>query len=657
MGNERPDWRLETAPARRRRQPVAFSREAEPLAKDCRERFDREWPDCWMAAAAELDWHEPPEAVLDDSDAPFYRWFPDGRLNAAENCVDRHLEDRKNQLAIRWEGKRGEKRDYTYHDLHRESTALAATLRDLGVSEGDVVTFALPTLPELPIGMLACARIGALHNVVFAGFAPDALVERMTAVDSSALVTCDGYYRDGLAIDQKRKTDAALAALESTVPTVVVDRLGASHEVELEAHQYDYDDLIDQYRGTDVEPVSRAATDPLFHIHTSGTTGEPQRMTHATGGYLAGVTWSARAVFDLAPGTTYWCTADVGWITGHSYVVYGPLARGATVVLAEGNPRYPARHRPWKIIERNGVEVFYTTPGMVRTFMKWGESFPAAHDKSSLRLLGTVGEPIGPDTWKWYYTHVGEERCPIVDTWWQTETGSVVLSTLPGVDEMKPGAAGPPLPGMDVSVVDDEGRELPPGEPGYLTIERPWPSMLAPLESDHYWVLAEYWQEFSDDRADSWRYITGDRAVADEDGYVTIIGRADEVVTIGNRRLGTAELEAAITSVEGVTEAAAVAGSADGDTDLYVFATTAQERDTRDRAAIREAVADAMAERVGEFARPAAVVFTPELPETHSGKTMYRILERIVEDRPLEDSAPLRNPEIVGEIATLWARE
>ncbi len=640
----------------KRQPPSQFARGATVTDPELRERFAREWPDCWAESAALLEWTEPYDEILEDDDAPFYRWFVGGRLNAAENCIDRHLEaGRKTQVALRWEGKRGERRTYTYHDLHREVSAVAAALCDLGVGEDDVVTCYLPKLPELPIAMLACARIGALHNVVFAGFAPDALVERMAGTDSSALITCDGAFREGTAVDQKRKADAALADLEASIPTVVVDRLGSDHETRLGPVQYDYDALVERFDGADVPPVARAATDPLFHIHTSGTTGEPQRMTHATGGYLAGTAWTTRTVFDLSPGDTYWCTADLGWITGHSYVVYGPLARGATVVLAEGSLRYPDRHRPWELIERNGVEVFYTTPGVIRTFMKWGESFPAAHDRSSLRLLGTVGEPIGPDTWEWYYRHVGDERCPIVDTWWQTETGAVLLSTLPGVDEMKPGAVGPPLPGIEAQVVDLEGRELPPGEPGYLTLTKPWPSMLSPVEGDRYWVLAEYWQQFSDRRANTWRYFTGDRAVVDEDGYVTATGRADDVVTVGNRRLGTAELEAAITAVDGVTEAAAVAGSADGETDLYVFATAEQERTDRD--ALRGAIRDAVVERIGRFAEPAAVVFTPELPETHSGKTMYRVLEGVVDDERLEDTEPLRNPEIVGELETVWRSE
>jgi len=643
---------LPEIPADRYRPSKAFLRDANVTELIDSGHSDGQWPKLWKDAASLLEWDDPYSTLIDDEDAPFYRWFVDGTLNACTNCIDRHISTQKNQVALRWEGKRGEQRTYTYYDLYREVSAVAAALRDLGVEEDDVVTLYLPKLPELPITMLACARIGALHNVVFAGFAPDALVERMRHIDSQALVTCDASFREETVINQKRKADAALASLEKSIPTLVVNRLGKSHDTTFTNDQYDYNSLVETYSGTDVSPVSREATDPLFHIHTSGTTGDPQRMTHATGGYLAGVAWTAQTVFDLAPATTLWCTADIGWITGHSYVVYGPLLLGSTVVLVEGSPHYPDRHRPWGVIERNSVEVFYTTPGIIRTFMKWGESFPAAHDLSSLRLLGTVGEPIGPDTWEWFYTHIGEKQCPIVNTWWQTETGCVLLSTIPGIDEMKPGSVGKPLPGIEIEIVDANGQKLPPGEPGYLTIVRPWPSMLTPLKDDRYWVLAEYWQTFSDPRADSWRYFTGDQAVIDDEGDVWIIGRDDDVITIGNRRLGTAELEAAITTVDGVTEAAAVAERSGGDTALCVFATLIQER--QDRNSIRKSITETVVEQIGEFVRPAAIVFTPELPETYSGKTMYRVLEHVVNGRPLADSDSLRNPAIVGELDTVW---
>ncbi|WIV68684.1 acetate--CoA ligase [Natrialbaceae archaeon AArc-T1-2] len=643
---------IDEGPARssegRYRPPSSFVRDANVTDRTVYDRFERKWPACWEDAASLLDWSEPYDTVLEDDDAPFFRWFAGGKINAATNCVDRHCAaGRKNQLAIRWVGKRGECRTYTYRDLQREVTAFAAALRELGVEENDVVTIYLPTIPELPIAMLACARIGARHNVVFAGFAPDALVARMNGTDSSALVTCDGFYREETAIDQKRKADAAMHSLGESIPTVIVDRLGDAHALSLDSNQYVYADLVERHEGESVPPVPREATDGLFVIHTSGTTGEPKKLTHATGGYLAGTAWTSRTVFDLEPGDTYLCTADAGWITGHSYMVYGPLALGTTVLLYEGTLRYPDRHRPWELIERHAVDVFYTSPGTIRTFMKWGKEYPKEHDLSSLRLLGTVGEPIGPDTWEWFYTHVGNEACPIVDTWWQTETGSVLLSTLPAVSAMEPGSVGQPLPGIDARVVDDDGDPVDPGETGYLTISRPWPSMARSDDAETF--REEYFAQFSDPDDGDWVYFTGDLARLDENGYVSIVGRVDDVLTGGEYRLGRAELEAAVMAVDGITEAAVVDGPDDRG-GLSVFVTAEQGREDPD--ALREAVDTAIERRVGRFACPSEVFFTPELPETHSGKTMYRVLESVVADERLEGTEILRNPEIVGELAT-----
>ncbi|MDB2262793.1 MULTISPECIES: acetate--CoA ligase [Halorubrum] len=606
------------------------------------ERFEREGPDAWRAAADLLTWDREYETVLDDSEPPFYEWFPDGRLNAAANCVDRHLDDRRNQLAIRWFGKRGERRSYTYLDLHREVNAVAAGLRDLGVEEDDVVTLYLPMVPELPIAMLACARIGAPHNVVFAGLSAEALATRIDAADSEYLITCDGYYRREDAFNQKSKADNARIRAESELSAaVVVDRLGDELAVSLGDDEHEYGALVDAHDGETVEPVARDATDLLFVMYTSGTTGRPKGVEHATGGYLAHVAWTTRKVLDVRPDDTYWCAADIGWITGHSYGVYGPLATGTTTVLYEGSPDYPDRDRVWDLIERNAVSVFYTSPTAIRSFMKWGAEYPESHDLSSIRLLGTVGESITPKAWRWYREHVGGGDAPVVDTWWQTETGAIALATLPGITPMKPGKVGPPLPGIDARVVDEDGEPVDPGESGYLALASPWPGMLRGLREGDERYLREYWLRGED----GWRYRTGDGATVDEDGYVTILGRVDDVINVRAQRFNTGELEAAIVDADGVTEAAVV-GDGDGRIVAYVTTKSGVEPDE----GLRDAVADRLAGAVGDVARPDRIVFTPELPKTRSGKIMRRLLEDIARGEEFGDVSALRNPEVVGEI-------
>ncbi|MES3517281.1 MAG: AMP-binding protein, partial [Natronomonas sp.] len=398
--------------------PRSFVEQANVSDPSIYEDFEENWPDCWEQAADLLDWERRWETVLDDTDAPRYRWFAGGRLNAAYNALDRHVEaGRKTRAALRWIGKRGSVETYTYGDLLNETEAFAAALRAQGVEEDDVVTIYLPMIPELPIAMLACARIGAPHSVVFAGFSADALAARMESSPSEYLITCDGYYHRGDALNQKSKADRALRRLDGDVTTVVVDRLGDELPHSLGADQYDYDRLVADNRRNTVEPVARAATDDLFAMHTSGTTGQPKAVRHTTGGYLSHVTWTSRAVLDIKPDDTYWCSADIGWITGHSYAVYGPLALGTTTLIYEGTPDYPEKNRVWELIEQNDVDVFYTAPTAIRSFMKWGKEYPEQHDLSSLRLLGTVGEPINPRAWKWYYKHIGGEDCPVVDTW------------------------------------------------------------------------------------------------------------------------------------------------------------------------------------------------------------------------------------------------
>ncbi|NHN49510.1 acetate--CoA ligase, partial [Halostella sp. JP-L12] len=524
--DESPDVQLE---ARLEEQeafdpPESFEEQANVSDPNIYDEFEENWPECWERAADLLDWDEEYDQVLDDSDAPFYEWFTGGSLNASYNCIDRHVESgRKNQAAIKWEGELGETRTYTYQDLYREVNEFAAALRDMGVEEDDVVTLYMPMVPELPIAMLACARIGAPHSVVFAGFSADALATRMNSADSEYLVTCDGYYRRGDALNHKQKADEGLRGVDHEVSdVVVVDRLGDELTHFLGDSAHDYDDLVADYQGERVEPVSRDAEDMLFLMYTSGTTGEPKGVKHTTGGYLSYVSWTSQAVLDIKPEDTYWCSADIGWITGHSYIVYGPLALGTTTVMYEGTPDYPEKDRLWEIVEKYAVDQLYTAPTAIRAFMKWGAEFPERHDLSSLRLLGTVGEPINPRAWKWYYKHIGGEECPVVDTWWQTETGGMMVTTLPGVGEMKPGSAGPPLPGIDARIVDESGEEVEAGRAGYLTVDKPWPGILRTLYENDERFVSEYWAEYSDEEADEWVYFPEDGAKIDEDGYITV---------------------------------------------------------------------------------------------------------------------------------------
>ena len=631
--------------------PESFVEQANVSEPGIYEEFEENWPECWERAADLLDWDQAYDTVLDDSDAPFYEWFSGGSLNAAYNCIDRHVEaGRKNHAAIKWVGKRRETLTYTYQDLYREVNEFAVALRSLGVGEDDVVTLYMPMVPELPIAMLACARIGAPHSVVFAGFSADALATGMERAESEYLVTADGYYRRGNAFNLKSKADNALLDLDRGVSdVVVVDRLGDELSHYLGEDQHDYTTLIDDRAGETVEPVSRDAEDMLFLMYTSGTTGEPKGMKHTTGGYLAHVAWTSYAALDLKPTDTHWCSADIGWITGHSYSVYGPLALGTTTMMYEGTPDYPDRDRIWEIVDTHAVDVFYTAPTAIRAFMKWGERYPNDHDLSSLRLLGTVGEPINPRAWKWYYKHIGNGDCPVVDTWWQTETGGVMVTTLPGVNTMKPGVAGPPLPGVDVEVVDRDGEAVAAGKAGYLTVQKPWPGMFRTLYGDDERYVEEFWREFSDD-ADRSVYFAGDGATVDEDGYITVLGRIDDVINVSGRRIGTMKIESAIVGVEGVAEAAVVATDADaaGDARVYAYVSTESGRGVDD--ALRDRIVDRVGDRIAPFARPETVVFAPELPKTRSGKIMRRLLKDIANGDDLGDTSALRNPETVGEI-------
>ncbi len=630
--------------------PASFVEQANVTDEGIYEEFEENWPDAWERAAELIEWEEPWDRILDDSNEPFYEWFVDGKLNASYNCVDRHLDERAEEVAIEWVGEPGESRTYTYEELHREVTEFAAALYELGVGEDDVVAMYMPMIPELPIAMLACARIGAPHAVVFAGFSPDALADRMNAGDSSYLVTCDGYYRRGDPLNHIEKARSGVEKVDQDVTSVVVDRLGDERAVDLGPDEHDYDTLVQEQAGATVEPVTRDAEDMLFLMYTSGTTGEPKGVKHTTGGYLAYAAWTSHAVLDLKPEDTYWCSADIGWITGHSYIVYGPLALGTTTLMYEGTPDYPDNDRFWEICDEYDVDVFYTAPTAIRAFMKWGPEYPAAHDLSSLRLLGSVGEPINPRAWLWYYEHIGGEECPIVDTWWQTETGGMMITTLPGINDMKPGSAGPPLPGIGADVVDPSGDPVGADRAGHLVVNRPWPGMLRTLYRNDERFLEEYWREYSKSERDQWVYFPEDGAKIDADGYITVLGRVDDVINVSGHRLGTMEIESAIVGVPGVAEAAVVGGDHElkGEA-VYVYLITEDGQEETD--AFRDEIVAAVDEGIGPIARPEEVIFTPELPKTRSGKIMRRLLEDIASGKELGDTSTLRNPEIVGEIA------
>ncbi|EMA12064.1 acetate--CoA ligase [Haloarcula marismortui] len=639
--------------------PESFVEQANVTDEGIYDEFEENWPECWEGAADLLDWEEEYDQVLDDSNPPFYEWFTDGTLNASANCLDRHLDERGDEAAIEWVGEPVEEDNitYTYEELHQKVNEFAAGLREMGVGEDDVVTMYMPMIPQLPIAMLACARIGAPHSVVFAGFSADALATRMNSADSEYLVTCDGYYRRGDPLDHLDKANEGLSGVDHEVErAIVAERLmdGDGFDHDYADNQVAFEDVIDDNEGETVEPVDRDAEDMLFLMYTSGTTGKPKGVKHSTGGYLAWSAWTSQAVLDIKPEDTYFCSADIGWITGHSYIVYGPLALGTTTMMYEGTPDYPDKDRLWDIVEEYEADQLYTAPTAIRAFMKWGKQYPEQHDLSSLRLLGTVGEPINPRAWKWYYKHIGNEECPVVDTWWQTETGGMMITTLPGVKDMKPGSAGPPLPGNDVRIVDTEGEEVEPGRAGYLTVDKPWPGMLRTLYKNDERFISEYWAEYSDtdsDDSDDWVYFPEDGAKIDDDGYITVLGRVDDVINVSGHRLGTMEIESAIVGVEGVAEAAVVGGDHDikGEA-VYAYVITEDGYDEDEE--LRSAIIDGVEDAIGPIARPEAVIFTPELPKTRSGKIMRRLLEDIANGEELGDTSTLRNPDVVSDIET-----
>ncbi|HET7444046.1 MAG TPA: acetate--CoA ligase [Solirubrobacterales bacterium] len=606
----------------------------------------------WLAQAKELlDWETEPSQGLNDSNPPFYKWFEDGRLNASHNCLDRHVEaGNGSRVAYHWRGEEGEARDVTYAELHRDVQRFANALKNQGVEKGDVVGIYLPMIPEVAVAMLACARIGAIHNVVFGGFSAESVRERMEFSEAKALITVDGARRKGRTAPIKAAVDEQMGDLQSLETIVVVAHTGIDCPMK-DGRDVFYEEIL---AAADpecpAEPME--AEHPLFILYTSGSTAKPKGILHTTGGYMTGVTATHRYVFDLKPDQdVYWCAADVGWITGHSYIVYGPLANGVTSVMWEGAPDYPHQGVWWETIEATKATILYAAPTAIRTFIKWGAEIPEKFDLSSLRLLGSVGEPINPKAWLWYHKVIGGERCPIVDTWWQTETGAIMITPLPGITATKPGSATTPFPGVSAEVVDErEGTPLAEGQ-GLLILERPWPSMLRGLYKEDDRFIETYFARFGKER-----YLVGDAARRDADGYFWVIGRIDDVVNVSGHRLSTAEVESAIVAHPNVAEAAVI-GQSDEDTGQAICAFVTLNGNTEPSDQLLDGIREEVATRIGKFARPKRIIWADDLPKTRSGKIMRRLLRDIAEGRALGDVTTLRDPGVMAELETKIAAE
>ena len=598
----------------------------------------------WAEVASELSWFEPWNTVL-EWNAPFAKWFVGGKLNAAYNCLDRHLGGvNHNKVAIHWEGEPGDTRSLTYHQLWREVCKFSNVLKCLGVERGDRVTLYMPMVPELAIACLACARIGAAHSVVFGGFSAESLSGRIHDSESKVVVTADGGYRRGGIVQLKEATDEALKDCPTVQSVVVLQRTGAAKSpvTMQDGRDHWWHDLM-KSASPECPAEAMDSEDLLYILYTSGSTGKPKGIAHTTGGYLTGAYATTRWIFDLKPQDVYWCTADIGWVTGHSYFVYGPLANGATQVMYEGAPDWPDKDRFWEICSRYGVTVFYTAPTAIRAFMKWGDEFPARHDLSALRLLGSVGEPINPEAWMWYHEKVGGERCPIVDTWWQTETGHIMISPLPGITTTKPGSATRPLPGITADVVDTSGNSVPLGGGGYLVIRKPWPGMLRTLWGDPERYKEVYWSRYPG------MYFTGDGAKRDEEGYVWILGRVDDVMNVSGHRLSTMEVESALVDHPAVAEAAVIGKKHELKGEAPAAFVTVRAGFEANDALAAELKAH-VGRKIGAIARPDTIIFTAELPKTRSGKIMRRLLRDVAEGRTLGDTTTLADPGVVASL-------
>lgn len=596
----------------------------------------------WGKQARNLVWHRQWDRVLEWS-PPFARWFTGGLLNASVNCLDRHIDtDTKNKAAIIWESEAGESRTLTYYQLYRYVNRFANVLRDLGVQKGDRVTIYMPMVPELPVAMLACARIGATHSVVFSGFSSQALVDRVNDAQSKVIVTADGSYRKGKLIDLKKTVDESLAQTPSVKHVVVFRRAG--NPVSMGPNDVWWHEAVER-AASFCEPAMVESTHPLYILYTSGTTGKPKGVMHGTAGYLVHLYSTARWVFDFKKSDIFFCTADIGWVTGHSYIVYAPLMHGVTEIMYDGAPDHPKPDRYWAVAEKHGATILYTTPTALRMYMKYGDAIPNSFDLSTLRLLGTVGEPINPEVWQWYFTTIGKERCPIIDTWWQTETGGIMLSACTGIDfvPMKPGSATLPVPGIDATVVDENGRQVEPGTKGYLVVRRPWPGMLLSLWGDDEKYRKTYWSKFDG------MYYPGDYALADRDGYLWLLGRADDVLKVAGHRLGTMELESAFVSHRAIAESA-VTGRPDATKGESIIAFVVPKEGVEASDTLRKELVDHIRRTVGPIATPDEVYFVGKLPKTRSGKIMRRLLKSIASGDKIGDITTLEDGAAIDEV-------
>ncbi len=631
---------------------ASFRAQANVRDEDVYTRAARDPEAFWAGFAEELEWFSPWSRVLDWK-PPHAKWFVGGTINASVNCVDRHVRGpRRNKAALVWEGEPGDRRTLTYFDLYRQVSQFANVLKSLGVKRGDRVAIYLPLIPELAIAMLACARIGAIHSVVFGGFSSESLRDRINDAQCTLLITADGGWRRGQVVPLKKMADEALTGTPSIKNVVIVQRLhGSPVEVHVKEGRDHWYHRLMQDAPYVCEPEKMDAEDMLYILYTSGTTGKPKGIVHTTGGYLVGTYATTKWVFDLKEDDVYWCTADIGWVTGHSYVVYGPLANGATVVMYEGAPDWPEKDRFWRIIERYGVTIFYTAPTAIRAFMRWGTKWPQGRDMSSLRLLGSVGEPINPEAWVWYHRYIGGERCPVVDTWWQTETGAIMITPLPGITTTKPGSATKPFPGITAEIKTDKGDNITGAGGGLLALTKPWPSMLRGIYGDPDRYVKQYWSRWTPDV-----YFTGDGAKRDADEFFWLLGRVDDVLNVAGHRIGTMEVESALVDHPRVAEAAVVGRPHEIKGQAVAAFVTLKEGTQGSEILVGE-LKDHVVKKIGAIARPDDVIFAADLPKTRSGKIMRRLLRDIAEGKTLGDTTTLADPAVVARLKDQYQDE